>query len=73
MPSRKVKIQYNRARKHLPLEGNKLLNESMITFQEPIYPKNKVCSALSLAENQSICPIKENNQRLSFKRSFRDQ
>lgn len=54
IPSRKVEIQYGSARKHLPLKGCKLLDESIITFQEPIYPKNKGCSALLLLENHSI-------------------
>lgn len=68
MPSRSIEIQYGRARKHLPLKGGECLDESIITFQEPIYPKNEGCSVLLLLENQSIHPsIKTNNFYLKQK------
>lgn len=73
MPSRNTEIQYGRARKYLPLKGGELLEESIITFQEPIYLKNKGCSVILLLENQSIhSSIKTNNFYLK-KKPFRHQ
>lgn len=63
MPSKKVEIQYGSARKHLPLKGGKLLDEFIITSQEPIYPKNKGLFCATFTRKPKHKPINENKQR----------
>lgn len=60
MPSKKVEIQYGSARKHLPLKGGKLLDESIITSQEPIYPKNKGLFCATFTRKPKHTTINEN-------------